>query len=751
MSDPGEGSALAAGGGKPRTVVLPVRGMHCASCVAKMESVVGALSGVDSVNVDLPSRTVAVTYVPVPGRFGVRELRRAIEGAGYDVLGESESRAQAEQLSLLAQQSEQRVLMTRLQWSLLLAAPLFLSGWLNLSPYTEFLFALPLQVWGGWHFHEGLVRSLRRRSADMNTLVSLSTWAAFLLSAYVTMFPESLPPAARHPQWDAVAGLVTMITLGRWLESKTRGQTNEAVAKLMRIAPKTARVLRAGPGHAAQAETVPISEVEVGETIQVRPGEQVGLDGVVLVGSSTVDESLLTGESLPVEKSPGSRVWGGSINKTGSMDVRVAKPGSESALARIVEAVRVSQATKPRIQRFVDRVAGWFVPGVILAAVTCAVLWALYGPEPKVVFALTSMVAVLAVACPCALGLATPLAIVAGVGRAAEMGVFIRNADVLEAVGQLDVVLFDKTGTLTEGRPRVVDTVIAAGGRDEMLSYAFAAEQRSEHPFAAAVVAYAKGVGVAAAKVDSFEAFPGRGVLVTSGGRTVRVGSLGWLKENGTSIPLEQAHRFQEEAGSVLGVAVDGRFLGVFLLADTVRPSAKSAVSALKDMGLEVYLVSGDRNAASYRVAEAVGITTVFAEVLPEEKVKTVARLKAEGKRVAMVGEGFNDAPALSEADIGISLASGTDIATEAADITLINPDLETLALAIRLSQKIRKVIWENLVLSFAYNLLLIPVAAGALYAPFGVMLKPQYAGAAMALSSISVALNSLRLRRKKI
>ncbi len=731
---------------KPRTVVLPVRGMHCASCVAKVESVLGALSGVRSVSVDLPSRTVAVNYLPVPGKFGLRELRRAIERAGYDVLGESESRVQAEQLSLLSQQSEQSVLMTRLQWSLVFALPLFFAEWLDLSPYTELLLALPLPGWGGWHFPQGLVRSLRRRSADMNTLVSLSTWAAFLLSAYVTILPETLPPAARHPQWDAVAGLVTMVTFGRWLESKTRGKTNEAVAKLMRLAPKTVRVLRA-----AGAETVPIAEVEVGETVQVRPGEQIGLDGTVLAGSSTVDESLLTGESLPVEKSPGSRVSGGAMNKTGSLDILTTKPGSESALARIVEAVRVSQATKPRIQRFVDRVAGWFVPGVMLVAVACALLWASYGPEPRVVFALTAMVSVLAVACPCALGLATPLAIVAGVGRAAEMGVFIRNADVLEAVSRLDVVLFDKTGTLTEGRPRVVEAVVLSGTRDEMLSYAFAAEQRSEHPFASAVVSYAKSLGAAAAKVDSFEAFPGRGVLVTSGSRAVRVGSLSWLKEGGAPVPHEHAARFMDQPGSVLGVALDGRFLGAFVLADTLRPSAKSAVAALKAMGLQVYLVSGDRNEASYRIAEAVGIKTVFAEVLPEEKLGTVARLKSEGKRVAMVGEGFNDAPALSEADIGISLASGTDIAVEAADITLINPDLETLALAIRLSQKIRKVIWENLVLSFAYNLLLIPVAAGALYPAFGVLLKPQYAGAAMALSSVSVALNSLRLRRKKI
>ncbi|MFA6004701.1 MAG: heavy metal translocating P-type ATPase, partial [Elusimicrobiota bacterium] len=718
---------------KPRTVVLPVRGMHCASCVNRVEAAVGGLDGVRSVSVDLPSRTVAVSYLPVPGKFGVRELRRAIEKAGYDVLGESESRAQAEHLSLLSQQEEQRMLLTRLQWSLLFAAPLFFADWLDLSPYTQLLLAIPLQVWGGWHFHAGLARSLLRRAADMNTLVSLSTWAAFAFSVYVTLLPETLPLAARQAQWDAVAGLITMVTFGRWLEAKTRGKTNEAVVKLMRIAPKTARVLRNG-----KEETVPVAEVEVEETVIVRPGEQIGLDGMVLSGVSTVDESLLTGESLPVEKSAGSNVWGGTMNKMGALDIRVTKPGSESALARIVEAVRVSQATKPNIQRFVDRTAAVFVPAVMLAGVSSAVLWALYGPEPKVILALTSLVSVFAVACPCALGLATPLAIVAGMGRAAEMGVFIRNADVLEDVSRLDVILFDKTGTLTEGRPRVVDTILVSGTRDEMLSYAFAAEQRSEHPFATAVVSYAKSLGAVAAKVDSFESFPGRGVMGMSGGHTVRTGSLSWLKEHGVGLPADQTLRFSQSVGSVLGVAVDGRFLGAFVLADTVRPSARPAVSALRDMGLEVYLVSGDRNSIAYHVAEAVGIGTVFSEVLPEEKVKIVERLQAEGKRVAMVGEGFNDAPALSAADIGISLASGTDIATEAADMTLINPDLSTLASAIRLSQNIRQVIWQNLIWAFAYNILLVPVAAGVFYPHFGLLLKPQFAAAAMALSSIS-------------
>ncbi len=731
---------------QPVHVVLPVRGMHCASCVVRIEAALKSLEGVLSASADLASRTVAVSFVAVPGQLGVRDLKRAVERAGYDVLGESGSRVEAENRSLWAQQEEEGVLLRRLQGGLFLAAPLYFADAWNLSLYTRLLLALPLQVWGGWHFHEGLWRSIRRRRADMNTLVSLSTWAAFLYSAYVTLLPETLPLAARHDQWDAVSGLIILVTLGRWLESKTRGKANEAVARLMRIAPKTARVQRG-----ERFETLPIAEVQVGEVVLIRPGEQVGLDGTVLSGDSTVDESLLTGESLPVEKSAGSAVWGGTINKTGALEIRVAKPGSESALARIVEAVRMSAAAKPRVQRFADRVAAVFVPLVILLAVSVALVWAFWGPEPKSIFALTCLISVFAVACPCALGLATPLAVSAGMGRAAQMGVFIRNADVLEAVGQLHVVLFDKTGTLTEGRPRVESLILVEGEREETLAYALAAERRSEHPFASAVRDYAEAQGISAAPVDSFESFPGRGVLIRSGARTIRAGSLSWLKENGASLSADQVRKLQDAAGSILGVAQDGRFLGAFILADAVRPSAKGAVSALKAMGLEVYLISGDRNALAYRVAEAVGIGTVFAEIDPEEKAKTVERLRSEGKRVAMVGEGFNDAPALSVADIGISLASGTDIATEAADMTLMSSDLLVLAKALRLCRKTRRVIWENLFWAFAYNLLLIPVAAGALYPWFGVMLKPQYAGAAMALSSVSVALNSLRLRRKEI
>ncbi|MBI3552064.1 MAG: copper-translocating P-type ATPase [Elusimicrobia bacterium] len=722
-------------------MVLPVSGMHCASCVSKVEKAVGGLAGVTSVAVHLPSRTVEVVFRP-GGGVDFKALKRAIERAGYDVLGATETRSAAENLSLLAEQQEQSRLIFRLEVAAALSLPLISAGALNLSPYTALLLALPLQIYGGWHFHEGLARSLVRRAADMNTLVSLSTWAAFLFSAYVVLFPETLPPAARQTQWDAVAGLITIVTFGRWLESKTRGKTNEAVLKLMRIAPKTARVAREG-----KELTVPIAQVKVGETILVRPGEQIAMDGVVLSGTSTLDEALLTGESMPVEKAPGSRVWGGTINKTGSMEVRVSRPGSESAVARIVEAVRMSQATKPRIQKFADTVASYFVPFIVLTAVAGAVLWALYGPEPKVLLALTCLVSVLAVACPCALGLATPLAVIAGMGHAAELGVFIRNADVLEETSSLDVILFDKTGTLTRGRPQVVEMVVVGGSREDILRYALAAEQRSEHPFASAIISYAKAEKTEAAPVDYFEAFPGRGVMVKSGGKTVRAGSLSWLKEMGCPVPAAQSGLLTG-AVSMLGLAVDSDFLGAFILSDTLRPSAREAVERLVAMGLEVVLVSGDRNEIAYRIAEQAGIGRVFAEVLPEEKMQIVQRLQSEGKKVAMVGEGFNDAPALSQADVGIALASGTDIAIEAADVTIMNPDLTAVAAAIALSRRIRQVIRENLLWAFSYNLLLVPVAAGVLYPRFGILLKPAYAGAAMALSSISVALNSLRLRK---
>lgn len=727
-----------------RKIVLPVKGMHCASCVSKVEKALAGVPGVGTVAVDLISRTVSLTYNR--GSGDLKSIRRAIEKAGYDVLGTSDSRSSAEAMSLLSQQEEQKRLFWRFVGSCLLSVPLLGANFLDLSPYTALFLAIPLQVWGGWHFHEGLYRSLLRRSADMNTLVSLSTWAAFLYSAYVVLLPATLPAAARVAQWDAVAGLVTMVTLGRWLEVQTRGRANESVMKLMRLSPKSVRVIRD-----EQEVTVPLSEIKVGETIRVRPGEQIGVDGLVLSGMSTVDESLLTGESLPVEKSAGSRVWGGTINRSGALEVAVTRPGDESALARIVESVRESQSSKPKVQRFVDKIAAVFVPAVCVIAVASALVWGVYGPEPKIIFSLTTLITVLASACPCALGLATPLAVMAGMGRASGMGIFIHNADVFEDAGRVNVVLFDKTGTLTEGKPVVSRMILLKGTEREMLAYAMTAEAKSEHPFAEAVISYARAAGVEPMEIDMFESFPGRGVVIRTQGERVRVGSLSWLKEQGCGVPPESAAQFQEVVGSMLGIAVNHELIGALVLTDTLRSSARAAVARLKEMGLEVMLISGDRNAAAYHIAQQAGIAKVFSEILPEDKAKTVERLKSEGKKVVMVGEGFNDAPALSHADIGIALASGTDIAIDAADITLMSPNLTMVAASITLSRKIARVIRQNLFWAFAYNVILIPVAAGALYPFFGLRLRPEYAGAAMALSSISVVLNSLRLRKADV
>ncbi|MBI4347640.1 MAG: cadmium-translocating P-type ATPase [Elusimicrobia bacterium] len=724
-------------------VVLPVPGMHCASCVAKIEAALSGVRGVKAAAVHLPSRTAAAEYDPaqVTGEM----LRRAVEAAGYRVPTVTRTFEEAAEWALSGEAAERGRLALRTAVGAVLWAGILLEGLLRLSPYTVWLLATPVQWWCGRHFHEGFVASLRRKRADMNTLVSLSTWSAWLFSTWAIFFPEMLPAGPRNHMLEAAAGLVVLVSLGRWLEALFKHRAGEALNRMLRRAPKTAIVLRGAP----QAEhIVPLAEVQRGERILVRPGEQVGLDGTVEEGNSTVDESLLTGESMPVEKGRGSRVYGGTINKTGALVVFVTAIGSQMALARIIEAVRRSQATKAPVQRLVDRVAGAFVPAVLGLAVVSAIAWAVWGPDPRATRAVTAFVSILAVACPCALGLATPMAVVLGMGRAAESGIHLRNAESLEKVGRLDAVVFDKTGTLTEGRPEIVAIIPAPGvAEGELLRDAYTAESRSEHPFAEAVRRAARARGLEPKALQSFEALPGRGVHASAGGHQVLCGSPAWLAQHGVRLPDVVRDR-AAGAQSILVVAVDGLFRGALVLADKLRPTALDAVYRLKQQGMQVVLASGDRAAAAHAIAEAVGISQVFAEVLPEDKLRIVKRLQEEGKRVAMVGEGFNDAPALSQADVGIALGSGADVAVEAADVTLLGHDLNHVETAIALSRRIRSIIRQNLVWAFLYNVLLLPVAAGALYPLTGKMLQPHYAGAAMALSSLSVVLNSMRLRR---
>ncbi len=721
-------------------MVFPVKGLHCAGCVAKVEKAASAVKGVEQARADLVSGTLAVRTKP-GADVSADLLRTALDRMGYELLGGGTQPWEAEIQAAARKRAQEKTLLMRLLLGAAISFPLTAAARLGLSPYTELLLGVLLQLVAGRHFHEGLIRSLKRKSADMDTLVSLSTWTLFGLSTVVAFWGHLLPPAARAPQWDALASLVTIITLGRYLESRTRGRAGEAIACFMGMAPKTVRLVRGG-----REETVLLDEARPGDLLRVRPGEQISLDGEVAAGISTVDESLLTGESMPVEKSPGARVFGGSFNQGGSLDIMVLKLGEESALARIIDAVRRAQSSKPRLQRLADRVAAVFVPSVFALGALAAVLWAVYGPEPRTINALMAIASIFAVSCPCALGLATPLAVSAGIGRAAQMGILVRDADIFEKASRVDTILFDKTGTLTQGRPRVTQAAAVSGTPQELFRLALAAEKKSEHPFARAIVEHALAHGAVDAPLEFFESIAGRGVRTRSAGLTIRAGSVEWLASEGIHVPGD-ALPAVSDGRSLVGVAAESRLVGFYVLDDALRPGAAAAVSDLKGLGLAVGLVSGDRPEVCRRFAAQAGIPLVFGGAMPEEKAGIVSRFQDDGKAVAVVGEGFNDAPALSKADLGIALAAGTDVAVQAADITLGKADLGSITAALRLLRATRRVILENLFWAFAYNVLLIPVAAGVLYPIWGLTLKPQYGAVAMALSSVSVVLNSLRLR----
>ncbi len=724
---------------KLKRAVIPLEGVHCASCVARLENGLNSLPGVAGVSVNLPSRTAFLSYDPALA--DAKLISGRIEELGYKALAFSESAGAAENTALKELEREKNVFLKRFLLGLLLTSFLLLDLVSPINPYAMMTVAGLAWWFAGKHFHQGFLRALKAHTADMNSLVSLSTSVTYFYGVFVTIFPGS--GMHYHAQWHEVGMLVTFINLGRWLEARSKNKAGEAVAKLFKIAPKFARRLRDG-----KEQTVPVAEIVPGDLVLLRPGEQVPVDGRVTGGASAMDESLLTGEVVPVEKEAGARVYAGTINKTGALEFTAEGVGEDTVLMKIITAVEESQAEKSAVQHMVDRISAWFVPGVFLIAATAAGFWFHYYDLAR---AAGIFAAVLAVACPCAMGLAVPMAVAVGFGRAASAGILIRNADVLERASGVDVVIFDKTGTVTEGRMRLESLHPFETTEKKLLQLLSSAEEKSEHPFAEAVRRQAKEAKVKPLALTAFEAVPGKGVRARAAGGEMVVGSLKWFDELPLPVPPAVRAEIEASSDSMLLAALDGKFMGYGRLADALRPEAAEIIKELEAMGIEPVMASGDRQAVVAHAAAAIGIKTFHAEIFPEEKRRLVMRYKALGKRTAMVGDGFNDAPALSEADLGMAMRSGTDVAVHSSDITLMNNDLRSVITAVKISKAIKRTINQNLAWAFAYNIVLIPMAAGVFYPKWGVVIPPSAAGAAMALSSVSVVMNSLRLKRAKI
>ncbi|NDJ24403.1 heavy metal translocating P-type ATPase [Nostoc sp. B(2019)] len=744
------------------TLSLKLRGMSCASCANNIEEAIRSVPGVSDCNVNFGVEQATIQYDPK--RTNLQTIQAAIDAAGYSSysLQEQEMITGEDDAEKTAREAELRTLTRKLVVGAILSTLIVLGSisamtglnlpwirtlWLD-NPWVQLVLATPVLFWCGADFFKNAWKAFKRHTATMDTLVAIGTGAAYFYSLFATVFPGFFTAAGLMPDvyYEAAAVITTLILLGRLFENRAKGQTSEAIRKLIGLQARDARVIRNG-----QEIDVPIQEVQIGDVVLVRPGEKIPVDGEVIEGASNVDEAMVTGESLPVKKQPGDEVIGATINKTGSFKFRATRVGKDTFLSQIVKMVQQAQGSKAPIQRLADQVTGWFVPAVIAIAIASFVIW--FNVMGNLTLALITTVGVLIIACPCALGLATPTSVMVGTGKGAENGILIKGAESLELAHRIQTIVLDKTGTLTQGKPTVTDFVTVNGTANsnelKLLQLAASVERNSEHPLAEAVVRYAQSQQVELTEAKQFEAIAGSGVQGIVSDHLVQIGTQRWMEElNIDTHNLQERKASLEAAGkTAILIAVDGQIQGLMGIADALKPSSVAVVRTLQKLDLEVVMLTGDNRKTAEAIASEVGITRVFAEVRPDQKASQIQALQAEGKIVAMVGDGINDAPALAQANVGIAIGTGTDVAIAASDITLISGDLQGIVTAIQLSRATIRNIRQNLFFAFIYNVAGIPIAAGVLFPIFGWLLNPIIAGGAMAFSSVSVVTNALRLR----